>query len=790
MKYNSSDNCISVSCDELIVTALENSVSKDAHEYSILRADKHARKTHFCPDEEIPLSYTAICDDYKLDVTASADNIEHTLGGDVMTFLFLCDADTDSLPPRVKKYIRARAFCAAYIYSEITGNSKLTLKTVCCSYESDKCDVSSEAPSKSSLEKFFLRLLSSFRNNARAEIERVKLRLPTMRDLRFPYPNVRTGQGEFMSACYSAVKKGRTVTACAPTGTGKTVSVLYPAVRAMGEGACSKIFYLTPKGTTALTAAETLNKMREQGAKINSVLISAKERICQSGTLCRRGLNCEKCHFSQKAMTSACAELLEMEQSPIEKKQIQSVAASYGICPYELSLNYSMMCDVIICDYNYLFDSRAYLRRYFDSKGDYCFLIDEAHNLPERIRDAYSVEISLSQLKEVRDYFSRYEILFSTLDEACHRFTKILRRACHEEMRLSPTGELTACVCESNLPDGLHTFFGDLKQKCERCYFARRGDFSHEEYRYLRDFLDKMRTFVDICSAYDRKFNTVVQIIGQEITLKILCIDPSGIISRRLEAGKSAVMFSATLLPSEYYSSLLTGGHGAQNVEIPSPFERENLCIAVLDSVSVRYNDREANAPVICDAIYATARAKVGNYMVFCPSFSYMEGIAELFCTRFSDVKVIKQKRSMTQRERAEFLSSFKEHTNKTMVAFCVMGGIYSEGIDLAGDRLIGAVIIGAGMPTPSLEREAMRAYYQEIYEAGHEYAYIYPGMNRVLQAAGRVIRRDDDRGVLLLIDDRLREHVYRRILPEHWHSLKYTGDIRSLSALFEKFWR
>ena len=790
MKYSIEDNLISVFCDELIVTALETSTANDSQQYSVFPADAHTKAEHGCPEEDTPISYTAECGEYKLKITASADNIEKSHDGDTLTFLFSCDADTHSLPPRVKKYVRARAFCTAYIYAATNKKDKLTLRTVCCNYESGEYDVFTEKPTISSLDKFFCRLLSSFRNNARAEIERVCKRLPTMRNLKFPYPSTRAGQKEFMSCCYSAVKKGKVITACAPTGTGKTVSVLYPAVRAMGEGECSKVFYLTPKGTTALAAAQALQKMRESGAKINSVIISSKERICQSGVLCRRGLECSKRFFSQEQMTDACAELLSLDVSTIDKKQIQAVAQRHGVCPHELSLNYSMMCDVIICDYNYLFDSKAYLRRYFDRGGDYFFLIDEAHNLPDRIREGYSAQITLTELKQARSFFKSHNVLFEILNDACHKFAELLYPLCKQEMKLSPSGERVGVVCESELPTGLHPFFASLKQKCERSYFARRADFSREEYNFLREFLDKMRTFVDICAIYDKKFNTIIQVVGHEITLKLLCIDPSSIISNRLSRGRGAVMFSATLLPSDYYNAQLTDTRSSQSVEIPSPFERENLCIAVLDSVSARYNDREANAPVICDAIYATANARVGNYMVFCPSFSYMESLSKYFSSRYPQLKTVTQKRSMTQRERTEFLAMFKEDTDSTLVAFCVMGGIYSEGIDLAGDKLIGAVIIGAGMPTPTIEREAMREYYQQIYEAGHEYAYIYPGMNRVLQAAGRVIRRDDDRGVLLLIDDRLREQVYRKILPQHWHSLKYTGDIRSLSALFERFWK
>ncbi len=791
MKYDEKRNCIGVSSDELIVTALGcSSAASESDEYSVCPASKQIRLKYGCDEEQSPLSYTEIDGEHQLEISADADKIEDSGDCAALCFVFTCDADVRELPASVKKYVRAKAFCASYIYSAITGRKRISLKIICVNEENGYDFTIEESPKFDALDKFFAKLLYSFHINAKSEIERVCKRLPTMKALRFPYKSVREGQGDFMSSCYSAIKKKRVLTACAPTGTGKTVSVLYPAVRAMGEGACSKVFYLTPKGTTAIAAADTVAAMCAQGARINSIILSAKERICQNGVLCRRGNACERSRFTSEQTRLACEELQKVAGVTVERKHINEVAKRYNICPYELSLNFSMLCDIIICDYNYLFDPRAYLRRYFDRHGDYCFLIDEAHNLPDRARDTYSADISLSELREAAKEFSRHESLRKTLSDGCHDFTKLLFPLCRQEMRISLTGEKSALVCQSALPDGIFELFTKLKHTCERNYFSRRGDFSHEEYRRLRDFLSKMRTLVDIFKIYDRKFNTFIILEGKEITLKIRCIDPSSIIGERLDCGSSAVMFSATLLPADYYRALLTNSRNSQSIEIPSPFDRERLCIAILDNVSTRYSDREANAPEISRAISTAVRARVGNYMVFCPSFAYMEHLASVFGSTNPDVSIILQKRKMTQRERVEFLASFKEHTEKTIVAFCVMGGIYSEGIDLAGDRLIGAIIIGAGMPMPTLEREAMRAYYQELYEAGHEYAYVYPGMNRVLQAAGRVIRRDDDRGILLLIDDRFKEGVYRRILPDHWHSLKYTGDVRSLSALLEKFWR
>ena len=270
---------------------------------------------------------------------------------------------------------------------------------------------------------------------------------------------------------------------------------------------------------------------------------------------------------------------------------------------------------------------------------------------------------------------------------------------------------------------------------------------------------------------------------------KLFCLDTSPVIRERLNKGHSALMFSATLSPLGYYRSVLGGERSDDILEVNSPFDPSQLSVCIMDKISTRYSEREDTLQAVCRAVAATVSAKRGNYMVFSPSFAYSEALAKLFSMKYPKIRVISQHQNMTAREKAEFLDEFKKDDDNYLIAFCVMGGIYSEGVDLAGEELIGAVIVGIGMPALSYEREAIAAYYEEKYEEGKQYAYIYPGMNRVFQAAGRVIRREDDRGVIVLIDDRFDDPIYRKSLPKLWEGVKFIGDARTLNEEIREFW-
>ncbi|MFA5562415.1 MAG: ATP-dependent DNA helicase [Eubacteriales bacterium] len=685
---------------------------------------------------------------------------------------------------------RGEAFCAAYLYAREQGLTRVALSV---QYRhAGVCAVREESPTLAALEKFFDKLLAALESRAAPELDRVGRRLPTMAKVPFPYGGLRQGQADFISACYGAIGKGQRLFACAPTGIGKTISTLFPAVRALGEGLVDKIFYLTPKGTGGVAAAEAIEKLAKAGAVVRALVLSAKEKTCERGLACRH-VEGEACPLSASAarrLAEAASGLLAAGKPVVTLADIHEAAGQYRVCPYELSLCYSEYADVVIGDYNYLFDLRVYLKRFFAAKGKWCFLVDEAHNLFDRARELYSGELSLSELEAFAAALAPLPDLQAALLTAKEQVTRCLRTALADSIRQDPEGVPRGFVALKELPVALEQAVCGLSETVQ-AYLE--GEDGRRLPRRLKEAVRQISyTLLSLqskMSLYDDAFITFLSSAGEELVFRLLCLDPSAPVRERLERGACAILFSATLRPAEYYASVLGGEDGAVCLEIDSPFAPEQLCVAVMDRIATSYSRRQDSLGEVVRVILTTVKARPGNYMVFCPSFAYMNALHRRLSDRVPGLQTLLQKRGMTDAERAAFLARFDQHNKTALVGFCVMGGIYAESVDLVGQRLIGAVVVGVGIPQLSDEREAMRAYYDDKYERGLAYAYVYPGMNRVLQAAGRVIRGEDDRGVVVLVDERLVEPLYRSAIPPHWHGLKYVGDTKSLTNLLQTFW-
>ncbi len=652
--------------------------------------------------------------------------------------------------------------------------------------------VREETVSRTAAGAFFARLCDCLGSQAADVVDRVAHRLPTLDRLPFPYRNRRAAQDEMIQAAYRTVKHGGRLYVCAPTGTGKTAAALYPTLRAMGAGYCEKIFYLTPKTTTAHAAATALGRFAAAGGRLRAISLLAKERLCREKLACRDLPSpCRRAAAGTRE-EEACAALLKSTAVPVGEEELHRTADAYGVCPYELALRYSQFCDVVIADYNYLFDTRVYLRRYFEQGGPWCFLIDEAHDLVERAREMYSGVLSdaaLSSLCDLCRENTPLSLLCRQAEALRVQFLRGVKSALHGERQYEDAAGAVHRFAASHVaPDLLIDAAATLAEEGLRLCGDRRLPLSLR--KLLREALYPLRDFATRAALYGRGFETFFEQAGENYTLRTVCLDPAAILDRRLSLGKSAILFSATLTPLSYYRTVLGGDAQSGELLLPSPFEEENLCVAVMDQISTRYATRSESAPAIAAAIHAMVSAQQGNYFVFCPSFAYMEELARAYHSRHPQVRLRLQKRGATLQEREAFLSAFVAQPKETLVGFCVTGGVFAEGIDLAGSRLIGAAVVGVGIPQPSEEREAMCAYYDEIYEQGKAYAYFYPGMNRVLQAAGRVIRTEEDRGTLLLIDDRFADPLYRALIPSHWRHLKYVGDAAACAALFRRFWQ
>lgn len=726
---------------------------------------------------------------YSFELHATADSVSENKISIVREI-----SSSPSRPRREEvSQIRGEAFALGHILAELQGLSEIKLSITYISPSSGEFNTVEETAPAKKLSTFFKKCTDLIAKYARPEVERVTERIPSLRGMRFPYSSIREGQSEFIRQAYRTLSRGGVLYASAPTGTGKTVSALFPALRALGDGRFQKIFYLTPKSTTSEALKGCIDLMCESGAKIRAVILTAKDKACLCSRVCRTSR--KACPYSAcKSLADATLALYDMNYSVISVETAREVSQKWGVCPYELMLSYAELCDVVCCDFNHVFDTHAYIRRFFDKGGSYALLIDEAHNLVERAREIYSDEITESELSpsELGLLLGEHNALIKTAEAAVRVFHDTMMPYLKDELRESESGEMSGSANLSEIPERLYLLFDELEACAEgelyRAYLQK-DEMADERSNLIRGYYYKIKKFNSALARFDECYKLFTFFEKGAIRVKLFCLDSSREIRKRLDLCHGTVMFSATLTPLSYYKSLLGGERSDDTLEVSSPFDPSQLSVTVMDKVSTRFSEREDTLLAVCRVIAATVSAKRGHYMIFSPSFAYSDALSKKFSESYPKLKIITQKRNMSQKEKNDFLDCFKNEDGRYLVAFCVMGGIYSEGIDLAGDSLIGAVVVGIGMPSLSYEREALTEYFNEKYEMGKQYAYIYPGMNRVFQAAGRVIRREDDRGVIVLIDDRFDDPIYKKSLPDLWRGVKFIGDPKRLREVLDEFW-
>ncbi|HBJ19423.1 MAG TPA: hypothetical protein DDY70_06800 [Clostridiales bacterium] len=706
-------------------------------------------------------------------------------------FAVPCDA-TPSHPGReLVAEARGEAYIAALSYLAVHAAPSLSLTFLYFRPATGETHETVETVTKKKLDTFFEKCRIALETYAVPEIERVTVRLSSFAALRFPYRKPREGQEEFIHAVYRTVKRGGRLFAEAPTGTGKTVSALYPALRAMAAGGCDKVFYFTPKRTTAKAAEDCLCDLSHAGAVLTAVTLTAKEHICERHTVCRTGR--AACPLAKvNKLADAALALYKEGLVVVGMAELRRVGEAFGVCPYELALTYAELADVVILDFNYLFDPFVYLKRFFTDGGNYAFLIDEAHNLPERAAAMYSAEISEEEIAGASLPLGEHAALRHATKEAAEAFRATLFPILASELREDKDGEKVGATHTRELPARIYSLFDALASATEKEIFitlSSKEEGKEEKLAALRSYYAAIRRFHKILSYFDDRYEAFYFYDGGRLTLKLFCVDTGRVISDRLDLGRSAVFFSGTLSPLPYFRAMLGADGSDETLTLPSPFDRGQLSVAIMDKIGTRLSERERTLPAVLRVIAATVSAKRGNYIVFTPSFAYNAMLAAAFRAKYPKIRVLEQTRGATEEDTDAFFKAFRDPDPSYLVAFCVTGGVYSEGIDLAGDSLIGTVIVGTGMPAVSFERESMCAYFDEKYEAGKAYAYVYPGMNRVLQAGGRVIRREEDRGVIVLIDDRFSDPLYKKSIPALWRGLKFVGDAKGLKMLLDKFW-
>ncbi len=706
---------------------------------------------------------------------------------------------------------KAQAMCYAYIFALQNNLDRMGVQMTYCNLETEETKNFREEYTFEELSEWFDDLMAEYGKWASFQCELKNKRQASIKTLEFPY-EYRTGQKKLVSDVYRTIMRQKILFLQAPTGVGKTISTIFPAVKAVGENLADRIFYLTAKTITGTVAKETFSLLARQGYVAKTIQITAKEKLCLCEEMECNPINCPyaKGHFDR--VNDAVFDLLH-KADMIEREDIIRQAEDFKVCPFEMCLDTATWCDNIICDYNYVFDPNVYLKRFFQEgiKGDYIFLIDEAHNMVERSRQMYSAEIYKEDFLTVKRIMKAHSRSIEKSLDKCNKLLLELKRECETYTIHDSLGNMAFSFMR------LMSLLDEFLQKP--------GDFPGK--KDVTDFYFTLRNFLNIYDLVDEHYVMYSEIVEDgRFMLKLFCVDPSVNIQSRLDKGRSAVFFSATFLPVNYYKSLLSTKKDNYAIYADSTFDSRKRLLAMATDVSTKYTRRSRSEyERIAKYIYSTISCRSGNYMVFFPSYKMMNDVAEIFCDMYTvnfpvsesgngdtdsdelkdltdaiackenNISIIVQKNNMTEAKREEFLSAFENkykgnnpENAKTLVAFCIMGGVFGEGIDLKNDSLIGAIVVGTGLPQISNERTILKDYYDDMNGSGFDYAFRYPGINKVLQAAGRVIRTTEDYGIILLLDERFWQRDYDMLYPREW-SDRRSCNIGNVQQLVADFW-
>lgn len=652
----------------------------------------------------------------------------------------------------------AQAKCYAYMYAVLHDVSELDIQLTYVQIDTEEQKRFVQTMTREQLEAFVTDVIQRYAPYAEMlHRHRVK-RDASIDGLAFPFPAYRQGQRKLAGAVYTSIAEEVKLFAQAPTGIGKTMSTIFPAVKAIGTGLLQRIFYLTAKTITRTAAEEAFARLQAKGLHLHAVTITAKEKICfQEQISCRK----EDCIYADGYYDRVNGAILDMlgHETLIDRGVIEAYARKHRVCPFEFSLDAAYAADAVICDYNYIFDPRVSLKRQLtEQKRHTALLVDEAHNLVDRSREMFSSALGKSAFLALqREFKVANKSLSASAKEVNAYF--IRRRKQAEEKRL----------IEREAPDELLLLLEDFVQQAERELAGGTGGGSSESGSLLLETYFEAVHFVKIGKLYDERYVTYVDISSQEVRVRMFCLDPSHLLRDMGKGYRSHIYFSATLAPIGFYRDMLGAEADDYTLSIPSPFSREQLEVVLLP-LSTRYRDRETTGEPLAAYLRTLTEERTGNYLFFFPSYAYMNMVYERFMAGAPKADTIVQHGEMSEAEREDFLAAFEAgRSGRSLAGFAVMGGIFSEGVDLVGSRLTGVVVVGVGLPQIGLERNIIRDYFDQTGRNGYDYAYVFPGMNKVLQAGGRLIRSEQDTGLLVLVDDRYLQPHYARLLPAEW---------------------
>ncbi|MCI8884550.1 MAG: ATP-dependent DNA helicase [Dorea sp.] len=727
---------------------------------------------------EVPLKLEVACKGFVLSVEGRADGVINCPEGIVIDEIKGVFRDLEFLSEPVSVHL-AQAKCYAFIYANEHGLKEIGVQMTYCNMDTEEIRRFQSVYSYEALREWFFGILGQYEKWARYQIEWKDKRNASIRQIVFPF-EYREGQKRLAESVYRTILRRKKLFIQAPTGVGKTISTVFPAVKAVGEGLGEKIFYLTAKTITRTVAWQAFETLREQCLRMKVIVLTAKEKIC----FCEEtDCNPDACPYAKghyDRVNDAVYELITSSDE-MNREILTEQARKWQVCPHEMSLDVSLWVDAVICDYNYVFDPNAHLRRFFGEgiKGEYLFLIDEAHNLVERARKMYSAGIYKEDFLKLKRIVRHEDVKLAKRLEECNKQLLALKREC-EGYRIWDS--------VSHIYLRLLSLMTEMERYLEEC---RKEEIRKE----VLELYFCVRMFVSIHDKLDENYMIYSQLEESgRFKLQLFCVNPARCLQEFLDKGNSTVFFSATLLPIHYYKKLLSTSGEDYAIYAESPFDAGKRKLLIGTDVSTKYTRRGKEmyrryARYLIEA----ACAKAGNYLAFFPSYRFMEEVYEEFLELIGtgtgeEIEYVMQSQYMSEEAREIFLENFEEARDQSLIGFCVMGGIFSEGIDLAEDKLIGAVIVGTGLPQVCTERELLKSYFDAQGLRGFDYAYLYPGMNKVLQSAGRVIRTDEDRGVILLLDERFLDGRYQETFPREWKDYELC-TINNVSQKTQEFW-
>lgn len=737
-------------------------------------------------EKEYTLEKTIEMADRTFIVHGRADGVIRDTDHPLIEEIKTSDALFEDLSENTLTLYWAQAKVYAAILMEQESLTEITIQLTYYQRLTEKITQTEQQITLADAQAFLKSLTDEYAEWLRFREELHQQRNDSIQTLPFPFDQYRQGQRELAAVVYKTIAFHKHLWVEAPTGTGKTISTLFPSIKAMGEDKFNRLFYLTAKQSTRQVAEEAISLLKHKGLRIKSITLTAKDKITFPDEV---GLQPEDNPYMigyYDRLKPAIKDMVANEDL-MTRQTIEAYAKKHRLDPFEFSLDASLFCDVIVCDYNYLFDPQVYLQRFFaiDHDDDNFFLIDEAHNLVNRSRDMYSAEVSSAPLLKLINQFKDDD----ELSEAPLRHLRALNRAFRKYSKpLRDSGDSSTIFPEEitslnkairKLTDYLHDWMitqpkSDLLDETLDYYFS-------------------CSSYLKIADYYDETYRTKIALNERDdhlISFKQICLDPSAFLKESLDKGCGAVLFSATLSPLDYYQRVLGGDDDSLRYQLTSPFPPENQEILITQYIQTTYQHRQSSMANILTSIHTLVTGKTGNYLIFLPSYKFLETVSEAFQSQYPDIDVVVQTGQMAEPQREAFVRHFQPNPAKTLVGFAILGGIFSEGIDLRADRLIGVGIVSVGLPGISDENNLLRDYFDEQNQHGFAFAYQIPGLNNVFQAAGRLVRGSHDTGIVLLMDQRFGANRYTNLFPPHWQNYQRVFNPDQLTQRVKQFWQ